>query len=236
MAGVLFGPEWFFGEGIIIDIFSVFALALVTFFSLKYYRVRKSRSYLYLAISFGLLIASLVLKNLISTGIHYDIFGMGQFGFGMLGYYALKSANQLIFWAYSLYYLIALVGLYIFYSIYQKQSPYTIALVVYLLLISTYFSYPYVTIFFLSSFVILLLITVQCTQRYISKKYPATRLLVVSLGLLTLSQVCFMLMGIDAAFYIVAEFVQLAGYTLLLITLIAVLIHGRKKDENRYYW
>ena len=56
-------------------------------------------------------------------------------------------------------------------------------------------------------------------------------MLAASFSIITLSQLLFLLKIASKSFYFAGEIVQLVGYTLLLVTFIMVLKHGRKRTK-----
>ncbi len=229
-------PNWFRGGDSIIDFFSIFILLLISFFSLKYYRIKKNRNYVLLSISFILLAVSFLLKVLINIAIYTGLFGYKEILLDILHLKALSSSGILGFLVYLIYHLAAFFGLFAMYLIYQKQSKTSIMLISYLIFISAFFSNNLDSVFHFTYFIMLVLITSMSVHRYLSKRYPATRLMVLSLFVITLSQLFFVLSELDKSFYIAAQFTQLLGYVVLLIVFIAVLIYGRKEDKDRYNW
>jgi len=229
-------PNWFQGKDAIIDFVSIFVLVLVSYFSVKYYKIKKNKNNLSLTLAFSLLIASFTFKILITLGIYYNFLGMSHLGFGKLTISNFRSLDTFVFLMYFTYRIITLFGLYHLYRIYKPQSKSCFFLASYLMVVSTFFAHYANFIFHLSAFVILLLITLHSIERYKKKKYPSTKLLIYSFGLITISQLFYTMMEIGMVYYIIAEFVQLFGYVGLLLTFIAVLIHGGKKNETRYHW
>ena len=222
-------PNWFHGGDSIIDSISVFILLLISFFALKYYRIKKNKNHLLLSIAFVLLAVSFLVKIVITSLAYAGIMIKPQ----EMG---LGSTITITFLIYFLYHLIALFGLLAMYLSYQKQSKYNIIFITYLIFFLAYFSNSIDYFFNLTYFFILLLITSLCIDKYIKKKRPATKLLIYSFVVITLSQLFFVLSQFNGIFYIVAQFIQLIGYLALLIVFIAVLIYGRKEDKDRYHW
>ncbi|MBI2101675.1 hypothetical protein HYT53_03605 [Candidatus Woesearchaeota archaeon] len=229
-------PSWFFGEDVLIDAISIFVLALIAYFNIKYYKIKKNKKSLNLTVAFILLAISFTLNIFINSGVHYNIMQMSTLGYGKLALEDIGSNSSIVFITYFLYRAVTLIGLCFFYSIYEKQSKSNIFLLSFLIISLLYFSNSSYVMFHLGYFVILMLVTLQSIRGYGVKKYPATRLLVFSLGTITISQFSLLFAALDEKIYVAGELIQLVGYVALLITFIAVLIYGRKKDQNRYYW
>ena len=228
--------SWFIGESAIIDGVCVFVLGLIAYFSVKYYKVRKNRNYLMLAFSFILLIGSLVLKIFIGFGAAYNWMKLKALGFGSINAAQDKYLSLSIFIIFFLYHFLMLGGYYFFYTVYDKQTKSGSALSIYLLAVLAYFSHEKPSVIHFSAFIILMLAVLQSISRYIDKKYPATKLLILSVAIITASQLVFSFADTNEKVYVTGEIVQLVGYVTLLVTFIAVLIYGRKKDKNGYYW
>ncbi|MBI2498787.1 hypothetical protein HYV88_00935 [Candidatus Woesearchaeota archaeon] len=229
------GPGWFNGADIIIDLVSIFVLSLIAFFSAKYYRINENRNYLYLAISFSLLASSFIFKNLINFFIYYKFIELGGAKIITLTFKTTEILEDLLFFGVLLYRLLTLFGFYILYSIYQKQSKATIFLISYLILVSTYFSKEIYYVFHTTAFVLLLTIIISYYWKHLNRQYSSTGLLTYSFMIIAISQIFFMVAGLDNHFYVAGKLIQLVGYILLLITFIIVIKYGRKKNKNRHH-
>ncbi|MBD3164556.1 hypothetical protein GF323_05100 [Candidatus Woesearchaeota archaeon] len=230
MIELVYSPKWFYGKDIIIDIVSIFVLSLIAFFSLKYYSLyRKKRNYLTLGISFIIIAASFLFKILTNFTLYFKVFETRQLGFVTLTYQTLRSTNTLFFIGFLLYRILTLLGLYLLYNIYQKDSRSTIFLVIYLLLISSYFSQSEYFIFHLTALILLILITLYYIRNYRKNKNKTSRLLMSSFAIIAASQIFFIFVRANLILYVVAEIIQLIGYVALLITFIMVLKHAKKK-------
>ncbi len=231
MFHVVYSPEWFYGKDIVIDIVSILVLLLVSFFSIRFYKINKNRNNLYLTASFLSLALSFAFKVLMNFKIYYSNIETQVIGTMTLSYNVIESSNLLIFLGSLLYRALALIGLYILYSLYKKQSTSDYILVTILLIGITYFSYSSYYVLHVISLVLLTLIIVQYLKNYIDKSHMSTITMTLSLGLIFFSQVLFMLIGLNSDLYVAAEITQLIGYIGILVTLLMVLFNG-KKNKN----
>lgn len=234
MIQLVYSPQWFYGKDIIIDIISIIVLFLIGFFSIRSYKIKKNRNYLFLATSFFMISISFIFKIMTNFTIYYKVLETHTLPFGTLTYQALKSTDVLFLIGYLAYRLLTLVGLYILYLIYEKR-PYSkanVLLVIYLLIVSTYFSRAAYYIFHLTAFLLLLLITYQYFMHYKEHKQTATKTLAISFAIITAGNLFSCFIEMEPAIYAIAEIIQLIGYILLLITFIIVLKHGKKKKQN----
>jgi hypothetical protein len=230
------GAVWFYGESIIIDSISIFVLILIAFFSIKYYQIKKSRQSLFLALAFIMLALSFGMEMFINSAVKFTLLDFTKQGYGQLSLSSLSETASVVFIIYFIYHAITLIGYYLFYAAYDKQSVSNFMLVIYLIFALLFFSHESLMVFYLNSSVMLLLVTGQAFVRYQNRRYPATRFLVYGLGIITASQIASIFSAWDAKFYVMGEIIQLVGFMTLLVTFIAVLIYGRKKDEDRYNW
>ena len=231
MIQVVYTPQWFYGKDILIDIVSIFVLSLIAFFSVRYYKVdKKNKNYLYLALSFFLISLSFLFRILTNFTIYYKVLETKQIGLLTFTYHAVKLTNILFFVGFFLYRLLTLLGLYMLYSIYQKNQPKSnIFIVTYLILISTCFSQSAYYIFHATALMLLLFVTAQYYKNYTRNKDFTAKSLVSSFALITISQIFFMFVEVNTLLYVIAEFIQLFGYGILLFTFIKVLQNAKKK-------
>jgi hypothetical protein len=231
MIEIVYSPAWFYGKDIIIDLVSILVLCFIAIFSVHYYKIdNRNKNYMYLAFAFILLAASFVFKVLTNFTIFYTV--PHQLSIGVMTYSInlIHSTNILFFVGFLLYRVLTLIGLYALYETYQKEHKKSnIFLIVYLLLIMTYFSSSAYYIFHITSFMLLLIITLQYLKNYRKYRQATTKLLACSFGTITASQLIFIFVKMNAVIYVLAEAIQLAGYMILLITMIMVLRYGKKK-------
>ena len=235
MVQVVFSPKWFWGKDIFIDSIALLVLLSIAIFATKYYRIKKSRNYFYLALSFYLIALSFLSKILINFTIYYQVLHTEVIG--SIGYtkVILKSSEILAFSGLFFYRLFTLLGLFTLYSIYEKQSKANIILTVYLLIISIFFSKEEYYIFYLTSFILLGVISNRYYQNYRKNRSKASGMLAASFSVITLSQIFFMFVNFTKHFYVAGEIIQLIGYIGLLAAFVTVLKHGREKNKSRHY-
>ena len=231
MIQVAYTPQWFYGKDLAIDVVSAFVLLLIAFFSLRYYRIeKKNKNYLYLAVSFLLIAVSFFFKILTNFTIYYKIFETKYFGLFTLTYQSVKTNDILFILGYLVYRLLFLLGLYILYSIYQKNQPKSnIFLIAFFILISTYFSQSAYYIFHLTALVLLSLITMQYYANYKKNGQFTAKLLTGSFAIIGMSQIFFIFVIFNQVIYVIAELIQLLGYLFLLTTFFKVLRNVKKK-------
>jgi len=233
MVELIYSPKWFYGKDIIFDIVSIFVLALIAYFSVKYYRInKKNKNYLLFGSSFGLMALSFIFKIITNFTLYYNEIETKQIGLLTFTYHEIEASNILFSTGFFIHRLLMLGGLYILYSIYTKSNKSNIILTLYLILISTYFSSSAYYVFHVTSLIFLMFITLQYWNNYKKIRHESNKWLFYSFSLITLSQIIFVFIGVTAHFYVAAESIQLLGYITLLIAFIKVLQDGKKKGKK----
>lgn len=232
MVQVVFSPKWFWGKDIFIDAVALLVLLSIAVFATKYYRIKKSRNYLYLALSFYLIALSFFSKILINFTIYYQVLHTQVIGSIKYTQVILKSSEILAVSGLFFYRLFTLLGLFMLYSIYEKQSKANMFLMAYFVAISVFFSKEAYYIFYLTSFILLAIISNRYYQNYRKNREKASGTLAASFSVIALSQIFFMFVNFTKHFYVVGEAIQLIGYVVLLVAFITVLKHGREKNKG----
>ena len=229
MIELIYSPRWFFGKDIVIDIVSIIVLSLISFTAIRFYKINRKKSYLWLFISFLMIALAFIFKIISNFTLHYTREVAQNFGFVVIVYRSFHYSFLPYYVGYLLYRLFMLFGLYALYSIYTKQKKEQIFLISYFLIVLTYFGLSAYFLFHITALILLSLITVRYLQNYRRNPTVTGKLLYYSFLIITLSQVVFAFIGLSNYVYVSAELVQLLGYILLLITFIMVLHYGKKK-------
>ena len=231
MIQVVYNPVWFYGKDLAIDLVSAFVLSLIASFSIRYYKVnKKNKNYLYLASSFFVIALSFLFKTLTNFTVFYKSLETRVFGNYILTYPAIQASNILVIVGFLLYRLLTLLGLYILYSTYQeKQSKSNVFLLVFFILITTYFSDVEYFIFHITALVMLAFITLQYYNTYRKNKQSSSMLVTASFAIIGISQIFSVFVFYNSLYYVMAELIQLVGYLILLTTFVKVLHNAKKK-------
>ena len=231
MIPIKFGPEWFYLPSIIIDFIAFIVLLAISYFSYKYYKLNRSnKTYLYLAGSFLLICLSFFFKLLTNLTVYYNVSKDVQHGVIVATLEAVRSFNILSVLTYSGYVLLHLLGLYFLYSLYQKEnSKANIFLISYLILLSTYLSNLNYQIFHLTALFLTGFMALIYLKKYFETNNKNTKMLHYAFTTIAISHIFFMFIPIFRSFFIVGEIIQLVGYFILLLTLMAVVNNGKKK-------
>jgi TRAP-type C4-dicarboxylate transport system permease small subunit len=87
MVEFLFGPAWFNGTDILIDLLSVIVLFLIGLFSFRFYKINPTKkNYKQLGISFFIISLSFAFKILTNFTIYYNVIETHRVGLMALTY------------------------------------------------------------------------------------------------------------------------------------------------------
>lgn len=220
------------------DVVSAVILLFILILIISFYNINKPKKrYIYLISAFSFIFISFLFKILSHYRIYYYTTTTRAVGAITYTYQTLNSSETLVFLGMLFYHIIFLLGLYLLYATYlNKQSALNVSLVIFLLILVGFFStVSYYFIFYVTSLILLGIITHSFYEICKKNKLWNTKLLVFSFTALTISQLFFIFIYIfprselaDES-YILAEIIQLMGYLLLLFTFLKVLRDGKKK-------
>jgi hypothetical protein len=229
MIELAYTPVWFHGKDMAIDVMSALVVSLLALFTFRYYRLSRSRSYVFLSAGFALIALAFFAKVLTNFTLYYTETETTRFGDLLLTYTQVQSSNLLLVAGFFLYKLFALLGVYLLYYVYQqRQSATTELLIAYLIVVSALFSAFAYPLFHLTALLLLFLVVKTYLSRYRVSGNRLTLMLAASFSVIASSQLLFLLVAVGWWFYVFAEVVQLLGYLLLLVTFSGVLIRGKK--------
>ena len=232
MFKIIYTPTWFYGVDLWIDLISAIILALIASFAFKYYKLGMKKNYLYLSASFMLISAAFLFKTLTNFTIYYILPHQANFGYVTLTYHTLHSSNILFFIGFLLYRMLTLLGFYTLYSIYEKnQSVSNVLIIVYFIVISTYFSDFAYYVFSFTASMMLSFITWRFFINYRESGHKTTKLLAFSFLFLGASHATSIFLSAGYFVYVLSEIIQMTAFTILLFTFIKVLRNAKKKKQ-----
>jgi hypothetical protein len=226
--------NWFYGKDIIIDVISVLVLLFILIYSARYYALnKKEKKYALLIASFSTLTISFLAKILSHFIIYYRDTGVKQMGVITVTYQTISQSYALIFWGLLAYRILSIIGLYLFYLIYtEKTSKLNLFITAYLLVLSGYLGHIEYALYHITFSLVLLAVILRLSARYKEKNYHTTKLLIYGFSMILLSQICFILTLYYLQSYMAGEIIQLAGYSLVLLSFLKVTRFGPKKKRT----
>ncbi|MBT4540012.1 hypothetical protein HOC35_00725 [Candidatus Woesearchaeota archaeon] len=232
MLTFVFSPKWFYGVDVISSLIALVITFLIAGFSYKIFKFCKDKKYKYLTLSFLTLSASFFFKLLTNITVYYDVSKMSKFAGLVLKYSTLESSDLFVsigFIGSRFLFLAGLMGL--FYLLYQHRDRKLLIIMTWLILLATWFSlrnyffYHATAILFLALLFWYYYNTCKDARR---KKRKSLRYLMFTFWFLGLSQLSFIFVFMNLHMYAIAESLQLVGFLLLLINVVALFKKTRK--------
>ena len=208
MVEILFhGPEWFYGPDSILEGIAAFVSLFACLLSWKAWKLAKLKQYYYFSISFGLMTIGMAARALVNYLVFQEL---------------PKTFET---WGYGLHialYLLALIMLLTLAVVIRQRRMF---ILLFLLLFGTlYFAQVKYLAFYYLSTVLLGAIAYHYYENWKKKKTFTTQVVMGSFGLLALGQLLFALSAYMSNLFLPAHFSQIAGYVLLFIALVKVIL------------
>ncbi|MBI4140663.1 hypothetical protein HY485_02380 [Candidatus Woesearchaeota archaeon] len=227
---VVRGPLWFFGIDAVFELFSFIVLALIFWLSLNAFKMTKDFKYKYFGVGFGALAIAFLSKATTDLWLALS-FSLKR------GTPPPSEALELVGEAFLAGYLVfifmslsaCLVLIWLTSRVREKRIMFLTALLV---LVPFYLSSSYSRSFYILSFLMYGAIAVFYVQNYLSKKSFSSFGVAAAFSAIALAQGLFLFDLWMHKLYIVAHLSQLAGFIILLTTLLKVLFYDRAKKQD----
>lgn len=221
----VYSPPGFYGKDIAIDILSAIVVLLIGLFSFRnFFLDKRNKKHMFLGVAFVLLGLSFIVKILTNVLSHAQEWSAKQSLLSIFGRDIMTSYSIIPATGFLLYALLTLFGFYIIYALSSKDElSMNYVIIAYFILISTYFTRFTYFILYLTAFIFLFALSRRYFLEYKKNKYKNTIFLCISFSIITLSQFAFIFTATNHVLYVLAEYIQLAGYLFLLYTFIMVL-------------
>lgn len=230
---IVFTPDWFLGKDVLIDGFSFIVLLIFSVLAIRYFRMnKKNRKFLYLGVGFGLIALAQIATILTKIVLYYDFSFTQEIGQAVITSQIVKSVDIFYYVGFFFHKLLTLLGLYVIYRLPRKRKSYgDYFLVIYFIIISALVSKQFFYVFHLTALFFLIFIAGNYYETYRKNKSANTLILISAFGILALSQLIFALSKIGT-FFVAANIVELVSYIILLILIVRILQHGKKKKPH----
>lgn len=237
MITLVFSPKWFFGYDIIFEVLAVIVTLIIGIYSLKIYSFSKLRTYKYFGLSFLTFGASFLAKIAMNFALYNPIVVKETIQHAAFSHQILHKSNLILQAGYDIHrflFLFALLGIYWIVS--KSEDLEHRGLLTYFIFITALFSFSTYYIFHLTAAVFILYISKYFYEICFRKKKKTSlnaHFNFLAFALLFLSQVVFIFVFLNNAIYVIAEFVQLAGFIIFLINILSLVFNnGKKKNKN----
>ena len=228
----VFSPKWFYGFDSIIESIAIIVSILLVYYSYKCFKLTKEKKYLYFSTAFLSLTLAFIAKISGTLAIYKPAITRTQLGSSIHQTFTTLTPYNINAFALVIHYFFMLLGFIILFLIISKltwKNQRVIVLLVYFAFLATWMSIIHYQLFYLTSFVLLLLITYSYYQNYKEIKSEKARFVTIAFGILLVSQAFFIFVIYSRTIYVLAELIQLLGFVYLLIPFILIFKKKPKK-------
>ncbi len=221
----VFSPEWFYGFDSIIELIAIIVSVLLLYYSYKCFKLTKENKYLYFSTAFLSLTFAFIAKIIGTLAIYKPAIASSALGSSIHQTFTNLTPsyiNALAFIAYTFFMLLGFMILFLIISRLRWKNQRVVALLVYFVFLATWISVIHYQLFYVTSFVLLLLITYSYYKNYTEIKSEKARFVTIAFGILLVSQAFFVFSIYSGIIYVLAELIQLLGFIYLLIPFILI--------------
>ena len=228
----VFSPKWFYGFDSVIESIAVLVSILLVYYSYKCFKLTREKKYLYFSTAFLSLTFAFIVKIIGTLAIYKPTITRTPLGSSIHQAFTNLTPYNLNAIALVMHYFFMLLGFIILFLIISRltwKNQGVIVLLLYFTVLTTWLSIVHYQLFYVTSFVLLLLITYSYYQNYREIKNEKARFVTIAFGILLISQAFFVFAIYSGTIYVLAELIQLLGFIYLLIPFILIFKGKPKK-------
>ena len=222
----VFSPKWFYGFDSIIELIATIVSILLVYYSYRCFKLTKENKYLYFSTAFFSLTLAFIAKIIGTLAIYKPTITRSAIGSSIHQTFRTLTPigiNAIAFVIYIFFILLGFMMLFLIVSrLTWKKNQRVIALLLYFIFLATWISIIHYQLFYLTSFVLLMLITYSYYKNYIEIKSEKARFVLFAFSILLISQAFFVFAIYSGIIYVLAELIQLLGFIYLLIPFILI--------------
>lgn len=228
----VFSPDWFSGFDSIIEFFAVVTCVLLVYYSYQCYKFTHENRYLYFSTAFLSLTIAFIAKIIGTLAIYKPAVTTSAIGSSIhqsFGTLTPADINAVAFIFYIFFTILGFMMLFLIISKLTWKNQRVFFLFVYFVFISTWLGAIHYQLFYLTTFVLLLLIAFSYYKNYLDIKSENAKFVSVAFSILLVSQAFFVFIIYARFIYVLAELIQLLGFIYLLIPFVLIF---KKKPKN----
>jgi hypothetical protein len=229
---IVFTPDWFINNDVLIGVVSFMVLFLFFLFSVKSYTLSRKKSILYLGIGFLLIALGELSTILTKIVLYYDAGIIQKIGQAVITSQIISTVDIFYYVGFFFNRFLTLLGLYLIYMIpSSKKRSIDFFFKIYLIFIVSLLSHNLYYIYHLTALILLVLIMTNYCMIYRKEKILNTKILIITFSLLAMSQAIFLFSKLNYL-YVTAQSIQLVSYIILFILMVKILKNGKKTKQN----
>jgi hypothetical protein len=229
----IFGPKWFYGFDSIIELIAVVICLLLLYYSYRCYKLTSEKRFFYFSTAFLSLTLAFFSRILGTLLIYMPKIPISDVGavvqkvtFNLISVSLLSAMS---FLSYVFFMILGFMALFLIVSKLTWKDKRVLAMLFYLVLISSFLGGIHYQFFYATTFVMLALISYSYIMNYRAIKSKNSRLVSIAFCILLVSHFLFIFVIYSRTLYVIAEVLQLLGFLFLLIPFVFVRIKKPKK-------
>ncbi|MEX0932510.1 MAG: hypothetical protein WDZ77_00205 [Candidatus Pacearchaeota archaeon] len=231
---IVFTPDWFLNNDILIDVISFFILFVFFLFAVKGFKMTNKKSILYLGFGFLLIAVGELSTILTKLVLYYDTSITREIGRAVINSNLVPTVDIFYYAGFFFTKFLTLLGMYVIFKIpHIKKLSSEFLLIIYLLFMVALFSQGIPFIYDLTALTLLTLIVRNYSIIYRENESRNTLILISVFSLLWISHLIFIFSNIGSL-YIIAQSLQLVSYITMLFLIIRILKNGKEEKPNRH--
>lgn len=223
-------PEWFSTPDVMIDFFSFLVVFIFAVISLRYYQLNKNRRFLYLGLAFLLLGVGELSRIIMNLGLYFNLATTYRLGRVMVESKIIESVDDVYNLGFFIHRFLVMLGFYlIYYTTKKEKSRSEHLLIIYFIMILTFFTSKAYHIFNITITIFLFIIVIRYIKLYLANKSQNTKILSYSFFILLISYIIMVFAEMNSNLYLAANMLQLVSYILFLCIILRIYKYGKKK-------
>ena len=223
MNHIIFSPRWFFDYDILFDLLSAFVTLIVALYANKLYKYSSNKRYKLFSISFFLIGLGYIGKSLTNFVVYHPIQSYRLLG-GSVVMYSIYVVNNipfiLGFLTHRLLLILGFLGIYLTLTkyrelFYNKGGKGLLVFIIYLIIITTIFSWSQYYVFHASLLLLGYCIFMYYMAQFRKKKKKLVRLNALAFLIIFISQLMFLFVELSNFLYFLGELAQLIAYMIM---------------------
>ncbi|HJN57216.1 MAG: hypothetical protein QF436_01115 [Candidatus Woesearchaeota archaeon] len=230
----IFSPKWFYGFDSIIESVAVIVSILLVYYSYKCFKLTHENRYLYFSTAFLSLTFAFLAKIIGTLAIYKPKITRSAVGSSIHETFNTLTPSYINAVAFVVFIFFMLLGFMILFLIISRltwKNQRILALLVYFVFLATWISTIHYQLFYVTTFVLLSLITYSYYRNYQEIKSVNARFVLFAFSIILISQAFFIFIIYSRTVYVLAELIQLLGFIYLLIPF--VLIFKKKPKKHK---
>ena len=228
----IFSPKWFYGFDSIIELIAITVSVLLVYYSYNCFKLTKENKYLYFSTAFLSITFGFIAKIIGTLAIYRPSITRSAIRSTIHQTFTSLTPSYINALAFIVHYFFMLLGFMILFLIISGitwKNKKIVSLLLFFVFLATWISAIHYQLFYVTSFVLLLLITYSYYNNYREIKSEKAKFVAIAFCILLVSQAFFVFIIYSRTIYVLAELIQLLGFLYLLIPFILIFKKKPKK-------